>query len=279
MSLDLTLLRDLLQLPYPPLFVTLSGAHLYGFPSPDSDFDLRGAHVLPLNQVIGLTMGPDTLDVSEIRAGREIDLVTHDVGKYFGLLLKRNGYVLEQIFSPLSVLTTPEHRELKTIAKGCITKHHAHHYLGFARTQWKLFSKETQPRLKPLLYVYRVLMTGIHLMRTGRVEADIGRLNDHFQLSYIRDLVARKNRRHRKIRAANGRPRFSSGGIRKIGRASGKGKGQKLSSGRCRPERRTQRSAHQDQKKMERVVLIEADLSGRCRLKQHQILAGEPAGC
>ncbi len=32
--------------PFPLLFATISGAHLYGFPSPDSDFDLRGAHGL-----------------------------------------------------------------------------------------------------------------------------------------------------------------------------------------------------------------------------------------
>jgi len=35
--------------PYPLLFVTISGAHLYGFPSPDSDYDLRGVHALPAN--------------------------------------------------------------------------------------------------------------------------------------------------------------------------------------------------------------------------------------
>ena len=29
--------------PYPLLFATVSGAHLYGFPSLDSDYDLRGA--------------------------------------------------------------------------------------------------------------------------------------------------------------------------------------------------------------------------------------------
>jgi integrase len=28
--------------PYSLLFATVSGAHLYGFPSPDSDYDLRG---------------------------------------------------------------------------------------------------------------------------------------------------------------------------------------------------------------------------------------------
>ncbi|MCX7425345.1 MAG: nucleotidyltransferase domain-containing protein [Planctomycetia bacterium] len=32
------------SLDYRPLFVTVSGAHLYGFPSPDSDVDLRGSH-------------------------------------------------------------------------------------------------------------------------------------------------------------------------------------------------------------------------------------------
>ena len=40
--------------PYPLLFATIIGAHLYGFPSPDSDFDLRGAHVLPLEKIVGL---------------------------------------------------------------------------------------------------------------------------------------------------------------------------------------------------------------------------------
>jgi predicted nucleotidyltransferase len=33
--------------PYPRAFLTVSGAHLYGFPSEDSDIDLRGAHLLP----------------------------------------------------------------------------------------------------------------------------------------------------------------------------------------------------------------------------------------
>ena len=37
-------------------------------------------------------------------------------------------------------------------------------------------------RIKPLLYVYRVLLTGIHLMRTGKVEANLVVLNDEFRL-------------------------------------------------------------------------------------------------
>ena len=178
--------------PYPLLFATLSGAHLYGFPSPDSDFDLRGTHVLPLSRVVGLEIGEETIDKSGIHDGLEMDLVTHDVGKYFRLILRPNGYVLEQIFSPLIVTTSPEHAELREIAKGCITRHHVYHYLGFAATQWRLFQKESPPRVKPLLYVYRVLLTGIHLMRSGEIEANLRVLNDAAKFSFIDDLIARK---------------------------------------------------------------------------------------
>ena len=222
MTIDLRLRRIVVAQPYPLLFATISGAHLYGFPSPDSDFDLRGAHVLPLDAVVGLDVRDETVEDSRVIEGLEMDIVSHDVRKFFALLLKKNGYVLEQLFSPLIVHTTPEHEELKAICspypqplshpmgegsvgsstspnplpgrggEGVITKHHSHHYFGFAETQWKLFLKESPRRVKPLLYVYRVLLTGIHLMRTGEVEANLVTLNEEFHLPYIADLVSRK---------------------------------------------------------------------------------------
>ncbi|HEY8503804.1 MAG TPA: nucleotidyltransferase domain-containing protein [Gemmataceae bacterium] len=106
--------------------------------------------------------------------------------------MSKNGYVLEQLLSPLVVHTTPGHAELKEIAAGCVTRHHAHHYLGFAETQWRLFRKETPPHVKPLLYVYRVLLTGIHLLRTGTVEANLPRLNEFARLPYLDELIERK---------------------------------------------------------------------------------------
>ena len=213
MSTDPRLHRIVAAQPYPLLFATISGAHLYGFPSPDSEFDLSGAHVLPLEKVIGLEVRDETVRDSRVIEGLEMDIVSHDVRKFFGLLLKKNGYVLEQLFSPLIVHTTPAHSELKAICNpkqidtspnplpgrggegiwtGCITRHHPHHYFGFAGTQWKLFLKDSSRRVKPLLYVYRVLLTGIHLMRTGAIEANLVTLNEEFRLPFIADLVARK---------------------------------------------------------------------------------------
>jgi predicted nucleotidyltransferase len=60
-------------LPYPLIFATVSGAHLYGFASVDSDLDVRAAH----------------------------------------LLTTRNEYVLEQLLSPLVVATSPLRAELE----------------------------------------------------------------------------------------------------------------------------------------------------------------------
>ena len=195
MDIDIDLRQVVARQPHPLLFVTISGAHLYGFPSADSDYDLRGVHVLPAADMLGLGTPRETVEYArkpQAPGDIEMDLVTHDVRKFMLLMLKRNGYVLEQLYSPLVVHTTPEHEELKALGRGCITRHHVHHYLGFARTQWDLFEKESPRRVKPLLYAYRVLLTGIHLMQTGEVEANLPRLNERFRLPFIGELVARK---------------------------------------------------------------------------------------
>ena len=184
--------------PYPLLFTTISGAHLYGFPSPDSDYDLRGIHILPVKEIVGLYSVKHTIEISEIKSDLQIDLVTHDIKKFFTLLLKRNGYVLEQLYSPLIVQTTPEHKRLKAIASYCITRNHYYHYLGFAKSQWRLFNKSAEHQIKPLLYVYRALLTGIYLMNTGRIEANLVKLNE-FQLSYLIDLIAQKQAESEKV--------------------------------------------------------------------------------
>jgi predicted nucleotidyltransferase len=174
--------------PYPMVFATVSGAHLYGFASVDSDLDLRGAHLLPATEVVGLRTGPDTVQHDGVRDGVELDVVSHDLLKFCRLLTGRNGYVLEQLLSPLVVHTSAVHAELVALAPRLITRHHAHHYLGFAATQWKLFTRTG--KLKPALYTLRVLLTGIHLMRTGDLETDLGVLGG--ALPYVPELIAAK---------------------------------------------------------------------------------------
>ena len=174
-------------LPYPTVFVTVSGAHLYGFASVDSDLDLRASHVLPAHEVVGLRTGPETISTDTWRDGVELDVVSHDLLAFARMLTSRNGYVLEQLLSPLVVTTSPVHARLIELTAGLITRHHAHHYLGFAAAQERLSAKTGE--LKPALYTLRVLHTGIHLMRTGTVVADLAALSD---LPYVPELIAMK---------------------------------------------------------------------------------------
>ncbi|MGW7660895.1 nucleotidyltransferase domain-containing protein [Streptomyces sp. NPDC054756] len=193
-ALDLDLAPVIAEQPDPVLFATVSGAHLYGFPSRDSDVDLRGVHLLPAADLVGLREPDETRSRMWVRDGVEMDLVTHDLRKFVRLMLRRNGYVLEQLLSPLVVHTTDAHRELAGLAPGVLTSHHAHHYRGFATTQWRLFERTGE--LKPLLYTFRVLLTGIHLMRGGEVEPHLPTLLEAVDApAYLPELIAAKAER------------------------------------------------------------------------------------
>ncbi|MCP2335962.1 nucleotidyltransferase domain-containing protein [Actinomadura rupiterrae] len=176
--------------PHPRAFLTISGAHLYGFPSRDSDIDLRGLHVQPLREAISLEPGRDTHSRMWFRDGIEVDVVTHDVAKYCRLLLRCSGEILEQLTSPLVVETSPLHAELLSLLPSLVCTGYARHYFGFSRGQWNEFGKED--RLKPLLYTFRTLLTGIHLMRAGEVETNLTRLAAEYGPSYLPSLIEAK---------------------------------------------------------------------------------------
>lgn len=178
--------------PHPLLFAVVSGSHLYGFASRDSDLDLRGAHMLPLDRVVGLDSGPETIEFDEEIGGVEVDLVTHDIGKYFGMLVGRSGNVLEHVSSPHVQHSTEGFDELRRLVPDLLVRNHGRAYRGYAASVWESFCDE--PKLKPLLYVFRVLLTGLHLMETGQIEANLEVLADRWDVSFVDGLIERKRR-------------------------------------------------------------------------------------
>jgi predicted nucleotidyltransferase len=174
------------------IFATLSGAHLYGFPSPDSDYDLRGAHIGALEDVFGLFPKSQTLEPKIETDHLEIEIVSHEIGKYLRLMMKPNGYVLEQIYSPLVILSTPSHEELKQLARSLICRGLYHHYRGFLFSIRKLIDKEPVKKAKRILYLYRVILTGTHVLQTGELEMNLIKLNEHFGLGSIPHLIESK---------------------------------------------------------------------------------------
>ncbi|MCA9534561.1 MAG: nucleotidyltransferase domain-containing protein [Myxococcales bacterium] len=188
--LDREHLADVARQGPPPVFATISGAHLYGFASPDSDVDLRGAYLLPARDLLGLHPADETLTIED-KSRIDLDWVAHDVRKFARLMTNHNGYVLEQLYSPLVVVSSAAHEDLMALGKGCITRPTVRHYQGFARGRRHRLA-EPEPTVKHLLYAYRVLLTGIHLMESGEVLANVSTLNERFRHSAIDELVARK---------------------------------------------------------------------------------------
>jgi hypothetical protein len=174
------------------LFLTVSGAHLYGFPSVDSDIDLRGAFAAPLARLVGLRRPAETVEPKGEFAGLETEVVAHELGKYLRLLTKDNGYVLEQVFSPLVAHGAEFLARLRPLAARCVTRGCHRHYRGFLQTQLRLLDKQTEVRAKTLLYAYRVVLTGVHLLETGEVQAHLPTLNERFGLDYIPELIRKK---------------------------------------------------------------------------------------
>src|SRR5882724_453547 len=100
-----------------PIFATISGAHLYGFASPDSDVDLRGAFLLPARDLLGLDPSAETITIDD-KSRIDLDWVAHDLRKFARMMVSHNGYALEQLFSPLVVLSTPVFEELRQLGSG-----------------------------------------------------------------------------------------------------------------------------------------------------------------
>lgn len=176
---------------FQPLFATLSGAHLYGFESPDSDVDLRGAFVLPLKQVIGMHEPQETVSKTFDAHGLEIDLVCHDVLKFCRLLHKNSGEVLEQLYSDLVVWPSPRLSELQTLFQPHLGKEFYYHYRGFLLNQRRLIEKP-EATVKETLYGYRVALTGIHLLGTGELNANLPSLLETYPQPEVMDLIAEK---------------------------------------------------------------------------------------
>ena len=187
---DRTYLAEVAHRGPPPVFATISGAHLYGFASPDSDVDLRGAFLHPTHRVLGLHPPAETITIMD-NSRIDLDWVAHDLRKFSRLMTNHNGYVLEQLFSPLVVVSTPAFEELRELGRGCITRQTVRHYRGFALGRRKRL-REPEPTVKHLLYAYRVMLSGIHLMRTGEVVANLNGLNDAFRIGPVQELIDRK---------------------------------------------------------------------------------------
>lgn len=114
------------------LMAVESGSRAWGFPSPDSDYDVRFVYVRPRDWYLSLVPGRDVIEQPIVD---EIDLNGWDVRKALGLLLKSNAVVSEWMLSPIRYRADdPFVAKLATLADTLIDPRAlAHHYANLAR--------------------------------------------------------------------------------------------------------------------------------------------------
>ncbi len=131
----------------------------------------KGIHLARTAQLLGLDPTTPPHDHTEIFQGVECDLTTNEASDALRLLRSGNANMLERILSPMQTHTSPDLDELRSLAYGTLSRRYARHYGGLARGMRRELTIE--PTVKKLLYAYRVLLTGITLLRSGIVEPNV----------------------------------------------------------------------------------------------------------
>lgn len=170
--------------------VYLSGAHAYGFPSPDSDLDLKAIHLVPTRELLGFEPPVLTFDRAEVIDGVEIDYTSNELAHALSGILQGNGNFLERILGRTAFTTSSLLDELRPLARRALSQRVHKHYRGFAASQLRFLERD--PIVKKVLYVLRTALTGTHLLRTGELEADLTRLLDDYGFGDARELVHAK---------------------------------------------------------------------------------------
>jgi predicted nucleotidyltransferase len=136
------------------LYACESGSRAWGFPSPDSDYDVRFIYVHALDWHLGLDEGPDTLNFP---VDDELVLAGWELRKTLRLLRGSNAALFEWLQSPVVYHEAPSFRaQLAPLLPTAFNlKAGLHHYLGQLRRGVEEDLRGEEVRLKRLFYALR----------------------------------------------------------------------------------------------------------------------------
>lgn len=138
------------------LYSCESGSRAWGFPSPDSDYDVRFIYTRQLEDYLTIQPPKDHLSFP---IDDELDIYGWDISKVLQLITKSNTTPFEWLQSPII------YREDKTFRKELwqlcqnyfCPRSNIHHYLGVARGAMETMQEE-EIKIKKLFYVLRPLL-------------------------------------------------------------------------------------------------------------------------
>ncbi|WP_145333140.1 nucleotidyltransferase domain-containing protein [Paenibacillus xylanexedens] len=139
------------------IYACESGSRAWGFPSQDSDYDVRFIYVRPLEWYLSIE---DQRDVIERPISDQLDINGWDIRKALKLFRKSNPPLLEWLQSPIQYdeqySVAEQIRSLSPLTfspKSCM-----YHYLNMARGNFRDYLQGEQVKIKKYFYVLRPLL-------------------------------------------------------------------------------------------------------------------------
>jgi len=139
------------------LYACESGSRAWGFPSDNSDHDIRFLYLRPYDWYLSIEQKRDVL---EYKLEGDLDINGWDLRKALGLFQKSNPPLFEWLNSPIKYFekysTADKMRQLMPVYYSPIAC--AHHYLHMAQGNYREYLNGEQVWLKKYFYVLRPLL-------------------------------------------------------------------------------------------------------------------------
>lgn len=145
-----------------------SGSRAWGFPSPDSDYDVRAIYIRPIDYYLSIQEQKDTFEFIE---NQWFDVGGWDLRKALNLLRKSNAVLLEWLVSPIIYQQDSDFiKEINQLLPQYVQAAPLlYHYRGIAHNTLKELDLNGEIRLKKWFYVLRPLLAARWAVQRGGV--------------------------------------------------------------------------------------------------------------
>ena len=138
------------------LLAVESGSRAWGFPSPDSDYDVRFIYARPKEDYLRLE---EVRDVIELPINDELDINGWDLQKALRLLYKSNPTLFEWFSSPIVYMETAFAEQFRSIMTEYFSSQKSlYHYVSMAESNYREYLKRDMVKTKKYFYVLRPIL-------------------------------------------------------------------------------------------------------------------------
>ena len=139
------------------LYACETGSRAWGFPSPDSDYDIRFIYMHERDWYLSLSQRKDTIEHMD----GDLDITGWDLRKSLILLKKSNATLIERFQSPIEYFSEEGFkRQFKSLIEAYYspTAVFFHHY-ALAQKFWEELKDKEEVKLKSYFYLIRSLLS------------------------------------------------------------------------------------------------------------------------